>query len=177
MLSLRGLVRPRIDPNNRGAVDVSSQFNKSVTGYGVGATVVVNLLDGTLTASGNPDDGLGCYLDTTSNGFGAVANFGLPGIDTANATVNAVSVYGGMVCARFFLPPSLRTNLALGGARPGPPDYTTQFGGCVGSAFEVGTCSTVNASEWAGSINLVWSPFTMVDIGFECQHVERVLRQ
>jgi hypothetical protein len=66
--------------------------------------------------------------------------------------------------------------MALGGARLIMPSYTTQFGGCAGAASPTGTCSAVNKSEWAGSINLVWSPFKALDIGLEYQHVERVLQ-
>jgi hypothetical protein len=84
---------------------------------------------------------------------------------------------GGMIGAQYIFTPTLRTNMAIGGAHLTIPSYTAQFGGCVGAATIDGTCSTVNSSEWVGSINLVWSPFRMVDIGFEYQHVERVLQR
>jgi len=178
-LALRGVVRPQIDLNNNGASSVPAQFNRSVTGYGIGVTAVVNLLDGRLVlmGSGNAGNGLGRYLDATANGFGAVSNAGLPGTTAADTSLNAVGVYGGMLGAQYFFTPTLRTNMAIGGARLMMPSYTAQFGGCVGAASSSGTCSTVNTSEWAGSINLIWSPFKMIDLGFEYQHVERALQQ
>jgi hypothetical protein len=178
LLALRGVVRPQINLNNNGATAVTSRFNRGVTGYGVGVTGVVNLLDGKLVlmGSGNAGNGLGRYLDNTAAGFGAVSNFGMPSITGNTASVNAVGVYGGMLGLQYFFTPTLRTNMSIGGARIMVPSYTAQFGGCVGSALAAGTCQTVNQSEWSGSINLVWSPIRAVDIGLEYQHVERLLQ-
>jgi hypothetical protein len=178
LLALRGVVRPQIELNNQGATAPSSRFNKSAAGYGLGVTAVGQLLDGKLVlmASANGGSGLGRYLDATSNGFGAVSNAGLPGVTPFNTNLDAVTSYGGVVGLQYFFTPTLRTNMALGGARLIMPSYTTQFGGCAGATSPTGTCSAVNKSEWAGSINLVWSPFKAVDIGLEYQHVERVLQ-
>ena len=178
-LALRAVLRPQINLNNEGSSTDDSQFNKSTTGYGFGPTVVFNAIKDKLIlmASGNVGTGLGRYLDATTNGFGATSDFGLPGITGANASIDAVSVYGGMLGAQYYFTKTLRTNMAIGGARIMMPGYTAQFGGCVGSVATSGTCTNVNTSEWAGSINLIWSPFPMVDLGFEYQHVERVLQQ
>ena len=177
-LALRGVVRPQINLNNEGATVVSQRFNKSTSGWGVGPTAVVALLDGTLNlmASGNVGHGIGRYLDATANGYGAMSNFGLPGTTGANASIDAPLVYAGMIGAQYFFTPTLRTNMSIGGARIINPDYSNQFGGCVGAAVAVGTCSTVNKAEWTGNINLVWSPIKAVDIGLEYQHVERTLQ-
>jgi hypothetical protein len=178
LLALRGLVRPQIDLNNEGASGVSSQFNKSTSGFGVGLTGVVNLLDGRLVlmASGNAGDGLGRYLDGTSNGYGAVSNAGLPGV-AANATsINATGTYGGMVGLQYFFTPTIRTNMSIGGARMILPSYASQFGGCVGSSIASGTCSSTNTSEAAGTINFIWSPFKALDLGVEYEYVERRLQ-
>ncbi len=178
LLALRGVVRPQIELNNEGATLPSGRFNKSTAGYGLGVTAVGSLLDGSLVlmASANGGSGIGRYLDTTAAGFGAVSNAGLPGVAPSDPSLDPVTSYGGMVGLQYFFTPTLRTNMALGGARLIMPSYTTQFGGCVGAASPTGTCSAVNKSEWAGSINLVWSPFKAVDIGLEYQHVERVLQ-
>jgi hypothetical protein len=176
LLALRGVLRPQIAINDAGA---SSRFEKSVFGYGVGVTLAVNMLDDrlVLTASGNAGNGLGRYLDSTTKGFGAASDFGLPGVTAANASLDTVGVHAGMIGAQYFLTPTLRTNIAIGGARLVLPQYTARFDGCVGAVSTKTTCATVNASEWAGSINLVWSPVKMLDIGVEYQHVERVLQQ
>jgi hypothetical protein len=178
LLALRGLVRPQIDLNNLGAAGASSQFNKSTSGFGVGLTGVLNLLDGRLVlmASGNAGDGLGRYLDTTSNGFGAVSNAGLPGVSASGTSINATGTYGGVVGLQFFFTPTIRTNMTLGGARLMLPSYVAQFGGCVGSTIATGTCSTTNSSMAAGTINLIWSPFRALDLGVEYQYVERSLQ-
>jgi hypothetical protein len=177
MVALRGLLRPQIGLNNAGASTVGMRFRETVTGYGIGTTVAINLWDDRLSlmASGNYGVGLGRYLEAAANGFGAVSNFGLSGTTAANASLDAVAVYGGMLGLRYFLTPTLRTNMAIGGAHMEYPSYVSQFGGCVGAPASSGTCSTVNTSEWAGSINLIWSPIKMVDLGVEWQHVERVL--
>ncbi len=178
-LALRAVLRPQINLNDQGASDVASRFNKSVTGYGIGPTVILNVVKDKfiLMASGNFGNGLGRYLDATANGFGAISNFGLPGVTGETASISAVGVYGGMVGAQYYFTETLRTNMSIGGARLMMPGYTAQFGGCVGSPLSSGTCSSINTSEWAGSINLIWSPFKAVDLGFEYQHVERALQQ
>jgi len=177
LLALRGVVRPQIELNNQGATVAGSRFSKSTAGYGLGLTAVTKLLDGSLVlmASANGGSGLGRYLDATSNGFGAVSNAGLPGVTPANVNIDPVTSYGGMIGLQYFFTPTIRTNMALGGARLNMPSYTAAFGGCVGAASPTGTCSAVNKAEWAGSVNLVWSPFKAVDIGLEYQHVERTL--
>lgn len=179
MLALRSVLRPQIDLNNNGVTTASTRFNKSVTGFGVGPTAILALLDGKLNlmASGNIGNGIGRYMDATSNGYGAMSNAGMPGIYGSNTLINAPEEYGGMAGLQYFFTPSIRTNAAIGGARIINPSYANGFGGCVGSASSSSTtCSTVNKSEWAGSVNLIWSPFKSVDIGFEYQHVERVLQ-
>ena len=146
-----------------------AQFNKSTSGFGVGLTGVVNLLDGRLVlmATGNAGDGIGRYLDSTSNGFGAVSNAGLPGVASNATSINAPGTYGGMVGLQYFFTPTIRTNMALGGARIILPSYTSQFGGCVGVSSSSGTCSSTNSSEASGMINFIWSPFKALDLGVE----------
>ena len=180
LIALRGVVRPEITLNNEGASAVNQQFKQTTSGYGVGITGNVQVIPGRfiLMASGNAGNGLGRYLDSTANGYGAVSNFGIPGSTLASTSgINAVGVYGGMVGAQMFFTPLLRSNMAIGGARLILPSYTSQFGGCVGSASAAGTCSGTNTSEYAASINLVWSPFKAVDIGLEYQYVARNLQQ
>ena len=104
-----------------------------------GPTVVFNAIKDKLIlmASGNVGTGLGRYLDATSNGFGAMSNFGLPGVTGANAGTHrdAVGVYGGMIGAQYYFTKTLRTNMSIGGARLMMPSYAAQFGGVVGSAL------------------------------------------
>jgi Porin subfamily len=178
LLALRGLVRPQIDLNNEGASATSAQFNKSTSGFGVGLTGVVNLLDGRLVlmATGNAGDGIGRYLDSTSNGYGAVSNAGLPGVASNTTSINAPGTYGGMVGLQYFFTPTIRTNMSIGGARIILPSYTSQFGGCVGASSSSGTCSSTNSSEASGTINLIWSPFKALDLGVEYEYVERHLQ-
>jgi hypothetical protein len=178
LLALRGVVRPQIDLDDEGATLALARFNKSTAGYGLGVTAVGSLLDGSLVlmASANGGSGIGRYLESSAAGYGAVSNAGLPGVAPADPSLDPVTAYGGMVGLQYFFTPTLRTNMALGGARIIMPSYTAQFGGCVGAASPTGSCSTGNKSVWAGSINLVWSPFRALDIGLEYQHVERVLQ-
>ncbi len=178
LLALRGLVRPQIDLNNNGATTVATRFSKSTSGYGVGVTGVLNFFGGRLVlmASGNAGNGIGRYLDSTSNGFGAVSNAGLAGVTGQGTDIDAVGVYGGMLGLQYFFTPTIRTNMSIGGARLMLPGYVSQFGGCVGAAITAGTCSTTNSTLSAESINLIWSPFRVLDVGFEYQHVERHLQ-
>ena len=171
LLALRGVVRPTIGFNNN-AGPIGSRFNKNTSGWGVGLTGVINLLDGKLVlmASGNAGQGLGRYLTNTANGFSAVTNIGLPGVTGATSSIDDVGVYGGMVGAQYFFTPTLRTNMSIGAARLNYPDYASQF--CSTGAS---ICSSVNTSMWAAAINLVWSPFKAVDLGIEYQHLERSL--
>ncbi|MBV8589094.1 MAG: hypothetical protein JO212_03385, partial [Acetobacteraceae bacterium] len=173
----RGLLRPQIALNNNGASSPSARFNADTTGYGIGVTGVYNVIPSRLVfmATGNFGHGIGRYLDATSNGFGAVSNAGLPGVTPALVDMDAIQVYGGMVGLQYFLTPTMRFNMALGGGRLIQPSYATLFGGCVGAATSAGTCSTVNTGLWEGSINFIWSPFRAVDIGIEYIHTERAL--
>jgi len=175
LLALRGVVRPQIDLNNNAASIALQRFNKNTSGWGIGVTGVINLLDGKLVlmASGNAGQGLGRYLSNTAVGFSAVSNFGLPGVTGDTSSINDVGVYGGMVGAQYFFTPTLRTNMSIGGARLSYPDYASQF--CAASAGTSGSCSATNTSMWAAAINLVWSPFKAVDLGIEYQHLERSL--
>ena len=178
LLALRGLVRPQIDLDNEGATAGGSRFNKSTTGYGIGLTGVVNLLGERLVlmATGNVGSGIGRYLDSTSNGYGAFSNAGLPGVSAQETSLDAVSVYAGMIGLQYFITPTIRANMAIGGARLMLPSYASQFGGCVGASITTGTCSSNNSSEASETINLIWSPFKAVDLGIEYEHVERHLQ-
>lgn len=179
LIALRGLLRPQINLNNKGATDADARFNKSITGYGVGVTGVLNLLDRRLVlmASGNAGNGLGRYLDTTANGYSAVSNAGLTDITAENTNLDGVAVYAGMVGLQYFLTPTIRTNMAIGGARlMSYPSYVSQFGGCVDASVTSGTCSSTNKTMWEASVNLIWSPFKAVDIGLEYLHAERILQ-
>jgi len=175
LLALRGVVRPQIALNNNAASAIAQRFNRSTSGWGIGLTGVINLFDGKLVlmASGNAGQGLGRYLTNTASGFSAVSNFGLPGTMIGDdASINAVGIYGGMVGAQYFFTPTLRTNMSIGGARLNYPDYASLFCASAGNAS---TCSMTNTSMWAAAINLVWSPFSAVDLGVEYQHLERSL--
>ena len=127
-------------------------------------------------ASGNAGDGIGRYLDSTSNGYGAVSNAGLPGVASNTTSINAPGTYGGMVGLQYFFTPTIRTNMSIGGARMILPSYTSQFGGCVGASSATGTCSSTNSSEASGTINFIWSPFKAMDLGVEYEYVERHLQ-
>jgi hypothetical protein len=177
LLALRGVVRPQVALNNEGATAPAVRFNKSTTGYGLGLTAVVNLLDNRLVlmATGNAGNGLGRYLDGTAAGYGAVSNTGLANVTASTTSINAVGIYAGMVGLQYFFTPTIRTNMSLGGAKLTLPSYASQFGGCAGASITTGSCSSTNSSEWAGFVNLIWSPFKAVDLGLEYQHLERHL--
>jgi hypothetical protein len=127
-------------------------------------------------ASGNAGDGIGRYLDSTSNGYGAVSNAGLPGVASNTTSINAPGTYGGMVGLQYFFTPTISTNMSIGGARIVLPSYTSQFGGCVGASSSSGTCSSTNSSEASGTISFIWSPFKAVDLGVAYEYVERHLQ-
>ena len=175
--ALRGVVRPQIELNNQGAVAPGAAFSKSTTGWGIGSTGNVNLFDDRviLMATGNFGEGIGRYLDATSNGFGAVSNAGLPGVAGADARLNTVRVSAGLLGVQLNYTQSLRTNASLFGALLDYPSYVSQFGGCSGTNG-IGTCNFVNRSLWGGSINLIWSPVSLIDLGVEYQHIERTLQ-
>ncbi|MBN9560144.1 MAG: porin [Alphaproteobacteria bacterium] len=173
--ALRGVVRPQIELNNQGAITPGTAFAKSTSGWGIGATGNVNLFDNRviLMATGNYGDGIGRYLDATSNGFGAVSNAGLPGV--VDPRINAVRVSAGLLGLQLNYTSNLRTNASLFGALLNYPSYVSQFAGCAGTTG-VGTCNLVNRSLWGASVNLIWSPVRMIDVGVEYQHIERSLQ-
>ncbi len=176
-LALRGVLRPEIALNNEAATAASGRYNKSTTGWGVGATGSVKLLDGRLQleASVNYGPGLGRYLTTTSAGFGALSNAGLAGVTSARVDITPVKVLGAMVGASYKILPTLQANVSLGGGWLDNPGYVGQFGGCSGAAVAAGTCEQVNSRMWGEATNLIWTPIPRLDVGVEYQHVERTL--
>ena len=164
-LALRGVVRPEIRLNNMGVAAAASRFNRSTSGWGLGVTGVLNLVDNRLALVGslNAGDGIGRYLDSTSAGFGAVSNFGLAGVTAATTRVETVKVIGGMVGARYSFVPGLRTNIAYGMARLTYPGFANGF------------APALNKTEQGVSVNLVWSPIPAIDLGVEYQNVSRKL--
>jgi len=174
--ALRGVLRQvRID--NRGAASPAARYTDSALGFGVGATGALNLLDKRLILAGSVQygEGLGRYLDSSSAGFGAVSNFGLPAVQGGGRDIDTVGVLAGLVGAQYHFTPSLRSNLSLHGVRLTYPDYVRAFAGCAGAGAG-SVCDGVNQEIWAGAINLIWSPVRPVDLGIEYIHTERTLQ-
>jgi hypothetical protein len=173
-LALRGMVR-QIRIENNGATVPGQRYSSSTTGYGIGLTGAVNLLDKRLVLAGAADfgDGLGRYLDSTSSGVGAVTDFGANG-RTSNAQIDTVQVASAYVGAKYFFTPTLRSNVSLHGAHLNYPSYVAQFQGCGGGAAG-SVCNALNRDIWVTAANLIWSPARMIDVGIEYQHVERTL--
>ncbi len=171
------MFRPQIELNNTGAIVPSAAFSRSTTGWGIGATGNLDLFANRviLMATVNYGDGIGRYLDATSNGFSAVSNAGLPGVPASATSLDTVRVAAGLVGLQLNYTPSLRSNASLFGARLDYPSYVSQFASCFGVGG-IGTCGLTNRSLWGGSVNLIWSPVRMVDVGVEYQHVERSLQ-
>ena len=173
--ALRGVLRQvRID--NRGAASPAARYTDSALGFGIGATGGLNLLEKRLILAGSIQygEGLGRYLDSSSAGFGAVSNFGLPAAEGGGRGIDTVGVVAGMVGAQYHFTQNLRSNLSLHGVRLSYPDYVRAFAGCAG--FSSGTvCDGVNQQIWSGAINLIWSPVKPVDLGIEYIHTERTL--
>ncbi len=175
--ALRGVMRPQIGLNNQAAIAPGAAFASNTTGWGIGATGNVNLVGDRviLMATGNYGEGIGRYLDATSNGFGAVSNAGLPGVAGTDARLDTVRVSAGLLGLQVNYTSSLRSNASLFGALLDYPSYVSQFAGCFGTSG-AGTCNLVNRSLWGGSINLIWSPVRTIDLGVEYQHIERSLQ-
>ena len=173
--ALRGMLRQlRID--NRGAASPAARYTDSTLGFGIGATGALNLLEKRLVVVGSLQygEGLGRYLDSSSAGFGAVSNSGLPAAEARVRGIDTVGAVAGMVGAQYHFTQSLRSNLSLHGVRLSFPNYVRAFSGCAG--FTAGTvCDGVNQQIWAGAINLIWSPVKPVDLGIEYIHTERTL--
>lgn len=163
--ALRGMAR-NIEINN-GAAIPSQRYTASTLGYGIGATGGLNLLDNRLAlfATANYGPGIGRY-DIISTGFGAVTNFGLPGVTAQTAKLNAVTTTAGFVGLQYFILPNLQTNAFVAAASLNYPNYVTQF---------ATTSSAVNKSLWATSANLIYSPVPSIDLGVEYQHGSRTL--
>lgn len=164
--ALRGMVR-RLEINNGAAVP-TQRYDAAGFGYGIGASGVVRLIDGRLrlSASTNYGTGIGRYLNTVSSGFGAVTNFGIPGIDAQSARLDAVTAAAGVIGAQYDILPNLQTNVLLAGAGLEYPNYASSF---------VNTQTAVNKSMWAATANLIYTPLKNVDVGLEYQHAERKL--
>ncbi|HEY4253809.1 MAG TPA: hypothetical protein VGM87_21550 [Roseomonas sp.] len=172
---VRGMVR-EIRLDNDGATAANQRFTETATGWGMGVSGGIRLLDNRLVlfAQAHWGDGIGRYLDATSNGFGAVTNAGMAGVTPGQTKLNTVRVLAGNVGAAYYFTPTFRTNLWLAGAHLGYPSYVEQFGACAGTTA-AGTCNTVNRSMWATTVNLIWSPIPRIDVGIEWQHAVRTL--
>lgn len=165
-VALRGMVR-NIEINNWAAVP-AQRYEASTLGYGIGASGALNLLDKRLTlfATANYGPGIGRYLSTVSQGFGAVTNFGLAGVTAQKAQIDTVTATAGLVGVQYKFLPNLQSNAILAAANLNYPIYVSQF---------TTTSSAVNRSLWATSVNLIYSPVPSVDVGVEYQHGSRTL--
>jgi len=173
--ALRGVVREvRID--NGVASSAASRYNDTTVGYGLGFTGALNLLDKRLVLAStvNFGKGLGRYLNSSSNGYGAVTDFGLNGISGAQAKIDAVQVLSGIVGAQYHWSDKWRTNAMLHGVRLNYPSYVHDFAGCAGASSGT-VCDGVNRDIWASVINLIYSPVKPIDLGIEYVHEERRL--
>ncbi|WP_271611689.1 porin [Bradyrhizobium sp. CCBAU 21362] len=165
--ALRGLVRS-IGINNEAAFALAERYHASTLGYGIGVTGGLNLLDNRLAlfATANYGPGIGRYLITVSQGFGAVTNFGLPGVTARTAQIDRVTATAGLVGVQYKFLPNLQANALVSATSLGYPSYVTQF---------TTTSSAVNRSLWATSVNLIYSPLPSVDLGVEYLHGSRTL--
>ncbi|PJG51482.1 hypothetical protein CVM73_30840 [Bradyrhizobium forestalis] len=154
--------------NNEAASALAQRYHASTIGYGVGATGGLNLLDNRLAlfATANYGPGIGRYLITVSQGFGAVTNFGLPGVTSQAAQIDTVTATAGLVGLQYKLLPNLQANALITATSLSYPSYVTQF---------TTTSSAINSSLWATSVNLIYSPVPSVDLGLEYLHGSRTL--
>ncbi|WP_194473388.1 porin [Bradyrhizobium sp. CCBAU 51753] len=164
--ALRGMVRD-IAISNDVAANRAQRYDASTLGYGVGVTGGLNLLDNRLTlfATANYGPGIGRY-DIASSGYGAVTNFGLPGVTAQTARIDTVTTTAGFAGFQYFFLPNLQTNAFIAAARLSYPDYVTQF---------TTTAGNINSTQWATSVNLIYSPVPSIDLGLEYQHGSRTL--
>ncbi|WP_076865940.1 porin [Bradyrhizobium mercantei] len=165
--ALRGMVR-NIGISNEAASAAAQRYHASTTGYGLGATGGLNLFDNRLAlfATANYGPGIGRYLITVSQGFGAVTNFGLPGVTSQAARIDTVTATAGLVGLQYRFLPNLQANALVSATSLSYPAYVTQF---------TTTSSAVNRSLWATSVNLIYSPVPSVDLGVEYLHGSRTL--
>ncbi|WFU14873.1 porin [Bradyrhizobium sp. CB3481] len=164
--ALRGMVR-NIEINN-GAALPAQRYDASTRGYAIGATGAIKFLENrlTLVATANYGSGIGRYLASVSSGFGAVTNFGLPGVTAQTAQIDAVTVMAGFVGLQYQFLPNLQSNAFVSVASLSYPNYVTRF---------TTTASAINSSLWAASVNLIYSPVPSVDLGVEYQYGSRTL--
>lgn len=182
LAALRAVLRPEININNQGAAAAGDRYSRSTTGWGIGFTGALNLLDKRLVLSTalTYGDGIGRYLDSTSAGLGAISSAGQ--VPAGQARVDTVRVATAMLGATWFFTPSLRANVSGAIAELDYPSYVANFvaaGGClpggVGGDTGSATCGALNRRIYAGSAALIWSPWRSIDVGIEYQHVERML--
>ncbi|WP_156433561.1 porin [Bradyrhizobium retamae] len=164
--ALRGMMR-NIEINN-GAGRLTQRYDASTLGYGIGASGSLYLLDGRLAlfATANYGPGIGRYLSMVSPGFGAVTNFGLPGVTAQTATIDTVTAMAGVVGVQYKFLPNLQSNAFVAAGNLNYPDYVNQF---------TTTSSAINRSLWAASVNLIYSPVPSIDLGIEYLHGSRNL--
>lgn len=169
-LAARGLVR-QIKLDNQSASEPSQRFTDSTIGVGGGLGAWLNMgrvspaLEGhRLFGVVNYGQGIGRYLDGTSNGFGATTNFGLPGVAPAASSLDPVTVLTGMVGYRIAWTEALRTNLVYAIADFGYDSYAQGF---------TTTAGNVNQTVQQASVNLIWSPRPWVDVGIEYIYATR----
>nr|WP_197520902.1 DcaP family trimeric outer membrane transporter [Bradyrhizobium icense] len=164
--ALRGMIR-NIEINNEAAIP-AQRYRASTLGYGVGMTGGLNLLDNRLAlfATANYGPGIGRYLITVSQGFGAVTNFGLPGVTAQRAQIDTVTATAGLVGLQYKFLPNLQANALVSVTSLNYPSYVTRF---------TTTSSAINRSLWAANVNLIYSPVPLVDLGIEYLHGSRAL--
>ncbi len=153
---------------NNGAGIPAQRYDASTLGYGIGASGSLYLLDGRLALFGtaNYGPGIGRYLSMVSPGFGAVTNFGLPGVTAQTATIDAVTATAGVVGLQYKFLPNLQSNALVAAGKLKYPNYVNQF---------MTTSSAINRSLWATSFNLIYSPVPSIDLGIEYLHGSRAL--
>jgi hypothetical protein len=169
-VAARGLAR-QIKIDNQGDSNAANRFTESTYGFGGGLGGWLNMgevssaLDGhRLFGVVNYGEGIGRYLDGTSNGFGATTSYGLAGVTAANSRFDAVNVLTGMVGYRLAWTPTLRSNFVYAYAEYDYADYVRQF---------TTTAGNVNTRVQQASVNLIWSPRPWVDVGFEYIYANR----
>jgi hypothetical protein len=166
----RGVAR-QIKVDNQGASAPASRFTDSVFGWGVGLGGWLNIgqmipaLEGDrLFAVANYGRGLGRYLDSTTNGFGATTNFGLPGIQPQATVLDTVGVTTGMIGYRRAWTSTLRSNIVWSIANLDYASYVQNFGSTAGNT---------NRTATEFSVNLIWSPRPFMDVGVEYIYANR----
>jgi hypothetical protein len=167
-VALTGLLRPHLELTNSADFTAANRYTRSATGWGLQVAAMARVFERDRAfLRFIYGQGIGRYLDSTSNGQGSITNARLDGVGPGQVRMNEVPVVAALLGYTHYWTPTLRTNATMAWASLSYPQYAAAF---TGSG-----ASVLNKDIGQGVINLIWSPIPRVDVGVEYLGTTRTL--